>query len=91
MTIARATPLARPLTPDATTIAFATLVAVVMGVFLGFVPTWRALHANTSAALRQGRTVARPVARAERLALITQVALSMVLLIGAGLFARTLG
>lgn len=90
MTIARATALARPLTPDLKVFAIALVAALVMGTLIGVLPAWRAVNRVAPDALRQGRTVAKTLGRSGRVVLVTQIALSMVLLVGAGLFARML-
>jgi predicted permease len=48
------------------------------------------VNGRVDRALRPGRTVAGSLGRTGRLLLVSQIALSMMLLVGAGLFARTL-
>ena len=90
LTDQRALPLRRPMTPDVRVLAIATVVAIMTGLLVGILPAWRAANARGDAALRPGRAVARTLGRSGRLLLAAQVALSMVLVVGAGLFAGTL-
>lgn len=73
-------------------LAFTSLVAVATGLLFGFAPAWRAtrldLHAGAAAGARTlGGGARSPLAR---MLMVVQVALSIVLLVGAGLFTRTL-
>jgi len=75
---------------DAHVLAFTLLVSVITGLLFGLAPAWQATRLNLTASLKD-----RAGARASRLALnktlvVTQVALSLFLLIGAGLFVRSL-
>lgn len=90
LTVARATPLVRPLTPDGKVVAVAAVIAIIMGLAIGLIPAWRALNGRAGDAIRGGRTIARTLSRSGRLVLVTQVALSMVLLVGASLFVGML-
>lgn len=90
LSFARTIPLQRPLTPDGRVLAVAALVAMMMGLLIGLIPAWRAVNGRMDDATRRGRAVARTLGRSGRLVLVTQVALSMVLLVGAGLFAGML-
>jgi predicted permease len=78
------------MTPDVRVLAIATVVAIVTGLLVGIVPAWRAANGRVGAALRPGRSIAQTLGRPGRLLLAAQVALSMVLVVGAGLFAGTL-
>jgi predicted permease len=90
ITFARNAPLLRPMTPDVRVLAIATAVAIITGLLVGILPAWRAANGRVDAALRPGRAIARTLGRSGRLLLTAQVALSMVLVVGAGLFAGTL-
>ena len=89
LSLGRAVPLSRPMTPDVRVLAIATVVAIVTGLLVGIVPAWRAANGRVDAALRPGRSIAQTLGRSGRLLLAAQVALSMVLVV-AGLFAGTL-
>lgn len=88
MSIARTTAL-RPLTPDVRVLVVAAVATVAAGLMIGVLPAWRAAAAATVSA-RHGRTLAGSLGRSGRLLLVAQIALSMVLLVGAALFARSL-
>lgn len=86
---ARTLPLQQPLTPDLDVLFAVGGIAVVLGIVISVFPAWRGLAAGDGA-IRGGRAVTRGLSRAGRAVLIVQVALSMVLLVGAGLFASML-
>ena len=69
---------------------FTVLVSVLTGVLFGLIPAWRATSLDLSTALkRRGRATGR-VSRLSKGLLVGQVAVSALLLVGAGLFIRTL-
>ncbi len=71
-------------------LGFTAGVAILTGVFVGLVPAWRATRADPNAALQQSsRTIAGTTGRLGKGLIVTQVAVSLVLLMGAGLFIRT--
>jgi predicted permease len=71
-------------------LAFTLAVSLVTGVLFGLVPAWRATSLDLSTTLKQsGRTTGR-VSRLSKALLVVQVAVSALLLAGAGLFIRTL-
>jgi predicted permease len=84
-------PLEFDLSPSWNVLGFTTVIAVATGVLFGVAP---ALHATSSVSpsntLQSGARVARPRTRLLRTLVSTQVALSLVVLAGAGLFVRTL-
>jgi predicted permease len=82
-------PLKFDLLPDATVIGLATLMAILTALLCGLGPVWRAWKAGADD-LRQGglRVTERGVGR--RLLVVGQLALSLVLVAGAGLFLKTL-
>ncbi|MGE3277335.1 MAG: ABC transporter permease [Vicinamibacterales bacterium] len=90
MTIARGRPLIEPWTPDAGVIGIAAVVALAMGLLMGLPPALRAIRGPAHDAMRSARAVTRSLGRAGRTALVIQVALSMVLVAGAGLLAGML-
>ncbi|MCI0435175.1 MAG: ABC transporter permease [Gemmatimonadetes bacterium] len=72
-------------------IGFALMLALATGLLFGAAPAVLALRHDASAVLREGRGSEPPLALRMRHALIAlQLALCVVLLIGAGLFLRTL-
>src|SRR5262245_6475755 len=84
------TPIALDLHPDVRMLAFTAAVSLLTGILFGLAPALRATRIDLAPALRN---VARSVhggLRAGKLLCIVQVALSLVLLIGAGLFVRSL-
>ena len=87
-----AIPRATEIAVNARVLGFAFLAALATGVFFGLVPAARALANDPSTALREGgRSVGgRRKERARRLLIVSEVALALVLLVGAGLSLRTL-
>lgn len=76
---------------DGRTLLFTIVVAAGVGVVTGLVPAWRAGHTSLSSSLKAGSregTHQRSVLRSTLL--VMQAALSVVLLVGAGLFVRSL-
>ena len=71
-------------------LAFTIGVSVLTGVLFGLVPAWRATSQDLNTALRQSRRTTGAVSRLSKGLIVVQVALSLLLLIGAGLFIRTL-
>jgi predicted permease len=84
-------PLRFDLGLDARVLAFAAVMTGVAGALFGLLPAWRASRLDLVTALRDGRGgEGGTPARARRALVVGQVALSMVLLVAAGLFVRTL-
>jgi predicted permease len=82
-----------PETPDPGVLAFAFGLTIVTGLLLGLLPALRTLSVDSSAGLKeQGRGLTASAAwlRAGKLIVAGQVALSLPLLMGAGLLVRTL-
>lgn len=78
---------------DATVLAFAMVTALLTGAIAGVVPAWRMAQSDPNEALKQGlgRLDSGSGGTRTRAALIVaEVALSLVLLVGAGLMIRTL-
>jgi predicted permease len=79
--------------PDARVLAFTAIVSFLAAIVFGFAPAWRVSHLELSRAVKdREQAVTGPVHRL-RLGdslVITQIALSLVLLTGAGLVVRTL-
>ena len=82
-----------PVTPDARVLGFAFALTLVAGLVLGLLPALRTMSVNASAGLKaQGREVTGSAAwlRIAKFVVAGQVALSLPLLVGAGLLLRTL-
>ena len=78
---------------NAPVLAFTLIASVLTGVLAGLAPAWRGTRTNLAASLKQGlgRTDADSGGNRTRSALVvSEVALSLVLLIGAGLLIRSL-
>ena len=80
------------ITLDSTVLAFTFTIAVLTGIAAGFAPAWKFANANPHDALKQGgRSGSAAAGKHTRNALVlVEVALSLVLLVGAGLMIRTL-
>ncbi|MEA2540221.1 MAG: hypothetical protein QOH35_1587 [Acidobacteriaceae bacterium] len=77
--------------PSPLVIGFAFGLSLVTGVLFGVAPAWIAAQANPADALRSGaRSTATSTALLQRGLVVLQVALSFVLLVGAGLFLQSL-
>jgi len=76
---------------DARVIAFVTAVSIVTGIVFGLIPAFRATRVDLAGAMKDtGRSVVGPRSWLSKGLLVVQVAVSLVLLIGAGLFLQTL-
>jgi predicted permease len=84
-------PLAIPFTTDLRTLGFMAAISVATGVLFGLAPALRATRMTTAETLKDaGRGPAGSRAGMAKSLVGAQVAVSMLLLIGAGLFLRTL-
>jgi predicted permease len=80
-----------PVAIDARLMVFAALTVSATAVGFGFAPAWQAARTSPMTAMALRREVgAPPRQRLNSLLVIVQVALSLVLLMGAGLFLRTI-
>ncbi len=88
----RGTPLSLSSAPDWTMLGFAALVSVIAGVVFGLVPALQSTRLQLSNTLKdQATAVARGGSvRLRKGLVVAQVALSLLLLIGAGLFLQSL-
>jgi putative ABC transport system permease protein len=75
---------------DAQVLVFALLLSVIVGIAFGLAPAWKSAGADTQAALKdRSRGSARAHHRTQNSLVVGQVALTLVLLAGAGLLFRT--
>jgi putative ABC transport system permease protein len=77
---------------DWTVLAFALGASVVTGIVFGLAPAWQSLRVDLNSALKEGGRGAVAESgqrRLSRLLVITEMAMAMVLLIGAGLLLRS--
>jgi predicted permease len=79
------------LAPDLRTLLFTGAVALLTAILFGLVPALRATRVDVTSALKgSGRSTTGSNGRIGRGLVVVQVALSVILLIGTGLFTRTL-
>ena len=71
-------------------LAFTLVISLVTGVLFGLAPAWGTTRMDLASVLRQGRRMTSGGSRLKNTLLAFQVALSVLLLAGAGLFIRTL-
>jgi len=71
-------------------LAFTLAVSLLTGVVFGLAPAWRATSQDLATAIKQGRRTTGAVSRLSKGLIVAQVALSVLILVGAGLFIRTL-
>ena len=77
--------------PSPMVLAFACTLCLVTGILFGVAPAWIAAQTQPADALRTGaRTTASRASIMQRSLVVLQAALSLVLLVGAGLFAQSL-
>ncbi len=76
--------------PDLTVLLFNLGVATACGLLFGLAPAWQAARADLNRGLGVSRTVAGGRLLGRKLLLSVQIALTLLLLAGAGLFVRTL-
>ena len=78
------------MTPDAGVIAATALLTMAVGRAIGVVSAWQSVARRVDEGLRPGRAVIGSLGPIGRGLLVVQVALTMTLLVGAGLFTTTL-
>lgn len=77
--------------PSLPVLAFACGLSLLTGILFGLAPAWMAAQAQPSDALRSGaRTTGSGASLLQRGLVVVQAAMSLVLLIGAGLFSQSL-
>jgi predicted permease len=86
------TRVALDVAPDARMLGFTLAISVLTGLLFGIAPAWQATRINLTASLKDqtGASASRSRLALNKLLVVTQVALSLFLLIGAGLFVRSL-
>ena len=84
-------PSALNVNPDLRVLGFTAALAILTGILFGLAPVWRLARRSAAGALRENsRTLGNPAGRFGKGLICIQVALSLVLLMGAGLFIRSL-
>jgi predicted permease len=85
-------PQALPLdvAPDSRVLVFTLLLSLATPLLFGMAPAWRAARVELNSSLKQGRSPASVHTPLAKALIVSQLALSLLLLIGAGLFLRTL-
>ncbi|HEY6187184.1 MAG TPA: ABC transporter permease [Pyrinomonadaceae bacterium] len=73
-------------------LGFTVLISLLTGILFGLTPAWRATSLDLTTALKESNRSAGSMSRSRvsKALVIVQVAMSLVLLVGAGLFMRTL-
>lgn len=71
-------------------LGFTTLITVLTGLFFGLAPTLRATRVELTPVLKENPAIGSVRSRFGKALVLTQVAMSLLLLVGAGLFVRTL-
>ncbi len=77
-------------TPDATALVFTIAIAIVTVLLFGLAPAFHITGLNLAPALKEGRVVVSTGSRLTRGLVVGQVAMSLLLLVCAGLFLRSL-
>lgn len=85
-------PVPLDVTPNLKVLAFTLLIAVLTGLIAGAIPAWRMTRIDAGPALKEGKGAAREAGSGwlGQAIVSAQVALALLLLVGAGLFLRTL-
>lgn len=69
---------------------FTFVLSLLTGLLFGMIPAWRTTSLDLATSLKQSRRTSSAVSRASKVLLVGQVALSSLLLLGAGLYIHTL-
>jgi len=89
MTEGYLTPVTLDLSPDLRVLSLTVSVAVLTGTLIAVIPAWRSSRQDPALVLQQGtRSLAGGIGSLSKALIVTQVALSLVLLLGAGLLVR---
>jgi predicted permease len=90
MTQGNAVQVSLNLSPDLRVLSLTISVAILTGLLFGLAPAWRSSCEDPASTLQQNaRSVSSGTGELSKVLIITQVALSLVLLLGAGLFVRS--
>jgi predicted permease len=89
MTEGIAVPVSLDLTPDLRILALTLATAVLTGILFGLAPAWRCSRQDPALALQPNSRNLGGAGKLGKSLVVTQVALSLVLLLGAGLFVRS--
>jgi predicted permease len=90
MTQGNSVPVTLDLTPDLRVLSLTISVAILTGILFGIVPAWRCSREDPISALQENaRSLGGGTGKLSRALIVTQVALSLVLLLGAGLLVGT--
>ena len=91
MTEGNAVPVSLNLSPDLRVLSVTISAAILTGILFGLAPAWRSSREDPASMLQQNaRSVSTGTGQLSKALIITQVALSLILLLGAGLFVRSL-
>jgi putative ABC transport system permease protein len=85
----RGVPRLATISIDAATLGFTVIVALVTGILFGLVPALHAGRGNLQTVLREGSRGSTASGGARGILVVAQVALSLILLVGAGLMMRS--
>ena len=90
MTQGYLTPVLLDLSPDRRVLSFTASVVILTGILFGLAPAWRCSREDPASSMQQNaRVLAGAAGKLGKVLVITQVALSLTLLLGAGLLARS--
>jgi len=91
MTHNQTVPVLLDIRPDWRVFCFAAATAILTGLFTGLIPAWQLSRQHPASVLRQGeRSIGRSTGALGKALIVSQIAISLVLLQTAGLFLRTL-
>jgi predicted permease len=90
MTEGYLTPVILDLSPDLRVLSLTASVAILTGILFGLAPAWRASRQDPASVLQQNaRSLAGATGKLGKALIVTQAALSLTLLLGAGLLVRS--
>jgi len=90
MTQGYLTPVLLDLSPDRRVLSFTAFVVILTGILFGLAPAWRCSREDPASVLQQNaRVLTGAAGKLGKALIVTQIALSLTLLVGAGLLARS--